>query len=60
VIEKRATFSCTPQLHRPSPHPFEGIAVCGDYVSGPYPATLEGAVMSGIEAGQQAHSSQLA
>lgn len=60
VVEKRATFACTPQLHRPSPHPFEGIAVCGDYVSGPYPATLEGAVMSGIEAGQQAHSSQLA
>jgi len=24
--------------------------VCGDYVAGPYPATLEGAVISGIQA----------
>jgi predicted NAD/FAD-dependent oxidoreductase len=50
VIEKRATFACTPQLNRPSANPFVGLSVCGDYVAGPYPATLEGAVMSGCEA----------
>ncbi|MEO0029959.1 MAG: hypothetical protein RJB45_2000, partial [Pseudomonadota bacterium] len=27
---------------------------CGDYVAGPYPATLEGAVLSGCEAGRRA------
>ena len=50
VIEKRATFACTPHLNRPSANPFAGLSVCGDYVAGPYPATLEGAVMSGCEA----------
>lgn len=54
VVEKRATFACTPQLHRPSANPFEGLLVCGDYVAGPYPATLEGAVLSGCQAGRQA------
>lgn len=54
VIEKRATFACTPQLRRPSAHPVQGLSVCGDYVAGPYPATLEGAILSGIAAGQQA------
>jgi predicted NAD/FAD-dependent oxidoreductase len=54
VIEKRATFACTPQLQRPSAHPAQGLTVCGDYVAGPYPATLEGAILSGIAAGQQA------
>ena len=24
-----------------------GLSACGDYVEGPYPATLEGAVLSG-------------
>ena len=28
------------------------LLVCGDYVHGPYPATLEGAVRSGLAAGQ--------
>ena len=27
-----------------------GLLACGDYVAGPYPATLEGAVRSGIAA----------
>jgi predicted NAD/FAD-dependent oxidoreductase len=56
VIEKRATFACTPKLQRPSANPFEGLSVCGDYVTGPYPATLEGAVMSGCAAGRMAGS----
>lgn len=50
VVEKRATFACTPNLKRPSAKPCQGITVCGDYVEGPYPATLEGAVISGIQA----------
>jgi predicted NAD/FAD-dependent oxidoreductase len=54
VVEKRATFACTPQLRRPCANPAPGLSVCGDYVAGPYPATLEGAVLSGIAAGQQA------
>jgi predicted NAD/FAD-dependent oxidoreductase len=51
VIEKRATFACTPDLKRPHPKPLSGLSICGDYVEGPYPATLEGAVMSGLRAG---------
>ena len=50
VVEKRATFACVPNLKRPSAMPCEGITVCGDYVEGPYPATLEGAIISGIQA----------
>ena len=50
VVEKRATFACVPNLKRPSARPCEGITVCGDYVVGPYPATLEGAIISGIQA----------
>ena len=50
VVEKRATFACTPNLKRPSAKPCQGITVCGDYVEGLYPATLEGAVISGIQA----------
>jgi predicted NAD/FAD-dependent oxidoreductase len=50
VVEKRATFACVPNLKRPSARPCQGITVCGDYVEGPYPATLEGAVISGIHA----------
>nr|WP_315239852.1 hydroxysqualene dehydroxylase HpnE [uncultured Albidiferax sp.] len=48
VVEKRATFACTPGLQRPAQHIAPGLAACGDYVDGPYPATLEGAVRSGM------------
>ncbi len=47
VAEKRATFRCTPALQRPAAHVAEQLAAAGDYVAGPYPATLEGAVRSG-------------
>lgn len=47
VVEKRATFACTPGLHRPPVQVLPGLSACGDYVEGPYPATLEGAVLSG-------------
>ena len=50
VIEKRATFACTPALARPHPHIAPGLVAAGDYVYGPYPATLEGAVRSGLAA----------
>jgi len=50
VIEKRATFACTPALQRPPATIAPGLWACGDYVAGPYPATLEGAVRSGTEA----------
>lgn len=47
LTEKRATFSCTPALQRPRASVACALAACGDYVDGPYPATLEGAVRSG-------------
>jgi hypothetical protein len=49
VVEKRATFVCSPGVERPSPVIGPGWWACGDYVAGPYPATLEGAVRSGRE-----------
>ncbi|MDM0057193.1 hydroxysqualene dehydroxylase HpnE [Variovorax fucosicus] len=48
VVEKRATFACTPGLQRPPMQIAPGLSACGDYVEGPYPATLEGAVLSGL------------
>jgi squalene-associated FAD-dependent desaturase len=50
IVEKRATFACTPGLLRPSLRMAPGLLACGDYVDGPYPATLEGAVRSAREA----------
>jgi len=47
VVEKRATFACTPGLVRPGIAINDGLWACGDWVEGPYPATLEGAVMAG-------------
>ena len=55
VIEKRATFACTPALQRPPQAVAEGLCACGDYIEGSYPATLEGAVLSGTAA---AHGAQ--
>jgi predicted NAD/FAD-dependent oxidoreductase len=50
IVEKRATFACTPGLQRPAALIAPGLLACGDYVAGPYPATLEGAVRSGLHA----------
>lgn len=52
VVEKRATFACTPGLQRPAMSLAPGLVAAGDHVAGPYPATLEGAVRSGWAAGQ--------
>lgn len=48
VVEKRATFACEPGVQRPALRIAPGLWACGDYVEGPYPATLEGAVRSGL------------
>ncbi len=63
IAEKRATFTCRPNLARP-PHATacKGLYLAGDYVEGPYPATLEGAVRSGVQCAQlliQHHESEL-
>ena len=50
LTEKRATFRCTPALARPAALIAPGLLAAGDYVNGPYPASLEGAVRSGLEA----------
>ena len=46
MAEKRATFRCTPLLLRPRQLIRPGLVAAGDYVEGPYPSTLEGAVRS--------------
>ncbi|MFA7241017.1 MAG: hydroxysqualene dehydroxylase HpnE [Sulfuricellaceae bacterium] len=51
IAEKRATFACTPELTRPQQTTaLENFYLAGDYTAGDYPATLEGAVRSGVEA----------
>ncbi len=52
LTEKRATFACTPGLARPPAQVAPGLWAAGDYVCGPYPATLEGAVRAGLAAAQ--------
>jgi squalene-associated FAD-dependent desaturase len=51
ITEKRATFACAPALDRPANATgLPGLLLAGDYTAGDYPATLEGAVRSGIGA----------
>jgi hypothetical protein len=52
AAERRATFRCTPALRRPPAAIAPGLWAAGDYVAGPYPATLEGAVRAGRAAAQ--------
>lgn len=54
LTEKRATFACTPGLVRASARIAPGLWAAGDYIAGPYPATLEGAVRAGLAAAQGA------
>lgn len=48
IAEKRATFSCVPNLARPT-HKTQlpNLFLAGDYTYAPYPSTIEGAVRSG-------------
>ena len=51
ISERRATFSCRPGLPRPAAaSALPGLWLAGDYVCADYPATLEGAVRSGVAA----------
>jgi squalene-associated FAD-dependent desaturase len=52
LAEKRATFRCTPGLLRPPALVAPRFAAAGDYIDGPYPATLEGAVRAGLAAAE--------
>jgi len=50
IAERRATFCCAPNLQRPSQQTaLPRLLLAGDYTAGDYPATLEGAVMSGLK-----------
>ncbi|MGB8078090.1 MAG: FAD-dependent oxidoreductase, partial [Gallionella sp.] len=50
IAERRATFCCSPNLQRPSQlTPLPRLLLAGDYTAGDYPATLEGAVISGLK-----------
>lgn len=49
IVEKRATYACVPDMWRPDNRtPLPGLYLAGDYTRGDYPATLEGAVRSGV------------
>ncbi|MBC3874561.1 hydroxysqualene dehydroxylase HpnE [Undibacterium flavidum] len=49
ITEKRATFSCKPDLQRPQNHTaIANLVIAGDYTACDYPATLEAAVRSGL------------
>ena len=50
MVEKQATFSCAARMVRPPPQVAPGLMACGASLYKPYPATLEGAVRSGIMA----------
>lgn len=50
INEKRATFACTPDLPRPEQRTaLPGLYLAGDYTAGDYPATIEGAIRSGVQ-----------
>ena len=51
IRERRATFDCLPGQARPDCRtPQRGLWLAGDFVCAGYPATLEGAVRSGVAA----------
>lgn len=50
IAEKRATFSCTTHVARPANKTTQpGLFLAGDYTYADYPATIEGAVRSGLK-----------
>ncbi len=49
IAEKRATFSCEPNLPRPTNKTSQpNLFLAGDYTYSDYPGTIEGAVRSGV------------
>jgi squalene-associated FAD-dependent desaturase len=53
IAEKRATFACTANLERPQQKTgIQNLYLAGDYTEGNYPATIEGAIQSGVSAAQ--------
>jgi len=53
IKEKRATFSPTPDIERMRPSAESGLSnflLAGDWTNTGYPATIEGAVLSGKRA----------
>jgi len=53
IAEKRATFACTAGLKRPNQQTkIRSLYLAGDYTEGDYPATIEGAIRSGLSAAQ--------
>ncbi|MDZ7754513.1 MAG: hydroxysqualene dehydroxylase HpnE [Gammaproteobacteria bacterium] len=58
IRERRATFACRAgeqDLRPPHRGPLPGLWLAGDYTRTPYPATLEGAVMSGLQCAREIH-----
>jgi squalene-associated FAD-dependent desaturase len=56
IIEKRATFAAVPDLVRPANRtPWAAVTLAGDYTDTGYPATLEGAVRSGLAAADRVY-----
>jgi uncharacterized protein with NAD-binding domain and iron-sulfur cluster len=59
IAEKRATFCCSPNLDRPIQlTAIPKLLMAGDYTHGDYPATLEGAVLSGVKCADYVVSSR--
>ena len=51
IVEKRATYACVPGLLRPPCGRLtDALYLAGDYTYDAFPATLEGAVRSGVAA----------
>ena len=50
IAEKRATFSCEANILRPHQVTvIPDLYLAGDYTAGDYPATIEGAIRSGVQ-----------
>jgi len=59
IAEKRATFCCSPGLQRPSQETkLPNLLLAGDYTAGDYPATLEGAVLSGLSCARRVRAAR--
>ena len=51
IAEKRSTFACTAGLKRPAQQSkIKNLYLAGDFTEGDYPATIEGAISSGLSA----------